>query len=70
VPDTAEGRQERLLSTGEVARALGLNTRSVARWARNGLITPTMVSPGGRYLWDLEDLKSQLRIMRKRGSDD
>jgi excisionase family DNA binding protein len=70
VPDTPEGRQERLLSTGEVARALGLNTRSVARWARNGLITPTMVSPGGRYLWDLEDLKSQLRIMRKRGSDD
>lgn len=68
--DTPEGRRERLLSTGEVARALGLNTRSVARWARNGLITPTMVSPGGRYLWDLEDLKSQLRIMRKHRSED
>lgn len=68
--DTPKGRRERLLSTGEVARALGLNTRSVARWARNGLITPTMVSPGGRYLWDLEDLKSQLRIMRKHSSED
>ena len=67
--DDPEVRSDRLLSTGEVARILGLNTRSVARWARNGLITPTMISPGGRYLWDLEDLKSQLRIMRERRSE-
>jgi DNA-binding transcriptional MerR regulator len=65
-----EERREPLLSTGEAARALGLNTRSLARWARNGLVTPTMISPGGRYLWDLDDLRSQLRIMRDRGSDD
>jgi DNA-binding transcriptional MerR regulator len=63
-------RAKPLLSTGEAARALGLNTRSLARWARNGLVTPTMISPGGRYLWDLQDLKSQLRIMRKRSSED
>jgi DNA-binding transcriptional MerR regulator len=69
VADDPEERSDRLLSTGEVARILGLNTRSVARWARNGLITPTMISPGGRYLWDLEDLKSQLRIMRERRSE-
>lgn len=62
-----EDRAEPLLSTGEAARALGLNTRSLARWARNGLVTPAMISPGGRYLWDLEDLRSQLRIMRKSG---
>lgn len=62
-------RREPLLSTGDAARALGLNTRSLARWARNGLVTPAMISPGGRYLWDLEDLRSQLQIMRKPSSE-
>ncbi|GAA1251353.1 hypothetical protein GCM10009609_13360 [Pseudonocardia aurantiaca] len=63
------GGPERLLSTGEVARDLGLNPRSLSRWAKDGLVTPTMVSPGGRYLWDLDDLRSQLRILRERSSD-
>jgi predicted site-specific integrase-resolvase len=58
--------QERLLTAGEVARAPGLNTRSTARWAREGLITPVLIMAGGRYRWELEDLESQLRIMRKR----
>jgi hypothetical protein len=32
--------------------------------ARRGtLITPVMVTPGGRYRWNLEDLRAELRML-------
>jgi MerR-like DNA binding protein len=57
---------ERLLGTGEAARALGIAPRSLSRWAKLGLITPAMVTPGGRYLWNLDDLRNQLLKLRTR----
>jgi excisionase family DNA binding protein len=57
---------ERLLTTGEVARELGLSPRSIARWAQAGQLKPTLVTPGGQYRWELEDVREQLRAMRKR----
>jgi excisionase family DNA binding protein len=52
--------EDRLLSTGEAARALGLSSRSLARWAREGRITPALVTPGGQYRFRLEDLRREL----------
>jgi excisionase family DNA binding protein len=57
---------DRLLSTGEAARALRLNSRSISRWAKQGLIKPTFVTPGGQYRWDLDELREQLRTLRTR----
>jgi excisionase family DNA binding protein len=57
---------DRLLSTGEAARALGLSGRSVARWAKEGRITPALVTPGGQYRWILDDLRLELRTLRER----
>jgi excisionase family DNA binding protein len=57
---------DRLLTTGELARELGLSARSVARWAQEGQLKPTLVTPGGQYRWQLEDVREQLRALRKR----
>jgi DNA-binding transcriptional MerR regulator len=65
VPD----RPERLLSTGEAARALGISRRTLAHYARTGQLEPTLVLPSGYYKWDLEDIRRQLRELRERGTE-
>jgi DNA-binding transcriptional MerR regulator len=66
VPDT-----ERLLSTGEAAKALGLARRTLSRYAAEGRLTPAVVAPGRRahYWWDLDDLRHQLRTLGPRPAD-
>jgi DNA-binding transcriptional MerR regulator len=49
------------VSTGVAARALGVNRGTIARWVQSGLVTPALVTAGGQYRWDLDDLKRQLR---------
>jgi DNA-binding transcriptional MerR regulator len=51
----------RLVSTGEAARALGMDRRSLQRWAKDGLIEPDAVTPGGHMRWDVERLRTDLR---------
>jgi excisionase family DNA binding protein len=57
---------DRLLTTGELARELGLSARSIARWAQEGKLQPTLVTPGGQYRWQTEDVREQLRQLRTR----
>jgi DNA-binding transcriptional MerR regulator len=57
---------DRLLTTGQLARELGLSARSLARWAQEGQLKPTLVTPGGQYRWEVEDVRQQLRALRKR----
>jgi excisionase family DNA binding protein len=57
---------DRLLTTGQLARELGLPARSLARWAQEGRLTPALVTPGGQYRWRLEDVREELRQLRKR----
>jgi DNA-binding transcriptional MerR regulator len=65
-------RPDRLISTGEAAKAVGLPRRTLSRWAAEGLITPTVARPGQRvsYWWDLDDLRRQLRELRERATGD
>ncbi|WP_214407884.1 helix-turn-helix domain-containing protein [Pseudonocardia lacus] len=61
---------ERLLTTAEAAKLLGVSRRTLARYAADGKIFPTVVLPSGHYRWDPEDLRSQLRDARRPRTDD
>jgi excisionase family DNA binding protein len=59
---------DRLLSTGEAAKALGLSRRTLSRYAAEGRLAPAVKAPGRRahYWWDLDDLRRQLRALGQR----
>ena len=59
----------RLLTTGELARELGVSRGAVLKWANDGLITPGFTTPGGHLRWNLEDVRRQVRELRERGTD-
>jgi DNA-binding transcriptional MerR regulator len=64
---------ERLVGTGEAAKALGLSRRTLSRYAAEGRLTPAATSPPGRrvhYWWDLDDLRRQLRALGERADDE
>lgn len=58
--------RERLVSTGEAARALGIDPSTLARWARSGLATPDFTTAGGHMRWNVERLRAELREQRQR----
>jgi predicted site-specific integrase-resolvase len=45
---------------------LGLSTRSIRRYLRDGKIAPDITSPGGHHRWNLESVRAQLRALRER----
>ncbi|WP_175455096.1 MULTISPECIES: MerR family transcriptional regulator [Actinopolyspora] len=49
------------VTTGELAKALGLSRRSIARYAEAGQITPEFTTPGGHHRWDVDKVRQQLR---------
>ena len=63
---------ERLLTTAQAARELGLSRRTLARYAAEGLLTPTVTLGGLRrshYKWRLDGpdgLRAQLRELGRR----
>jgi DNA-binding transcriptional MerR regulator len=59
-------RSERLVGTGEAARALGISPRTLAHYAQTGQLEPALVLPSGYYKWDVEDIRRQLRELRQR----
>ena len=55
-----------LLTTAELARELRLSVKTIQRYQRTGKLRPTLVTPGGQYRWDLEDVREQMRALRRR----
>jgi DNA-binding transcriptional MerR regulator len=55
-----------LVGSGEAARALGIARRTLSHYARTGQLTPALVLPGGRYKWDVADVRRQLRELGER----
>lgn len=51
----------RYITTGEAARALGISTATLTRWAAAGRVTPAERTLGGHYRWDLATLRAQVR---------
>ena len=63
---------DRLLTPAEAAKAIGVGRATLAKWARQGKVTPTQVLPNGDRRWDLADLRRQLDELarREREEDD
>lgn len=61
---------DRLVTTAEAARLLGVSRSTVQRYAKAGLLRPAHVLPSGHLRWDLDDLRRQLREVRQRPADD
>jgi excisionase family DNA binding protein len=61
---------EKLLTTAQVARELGISPRTVVRYADRGWITPTRVLPSGHRRWRLTDVRDQLAALPGRGDDE
>lgn len=63
--------RRRLLTSGQLADELGVSPRTVARYVRNGWLTPTMITLGGHYRWDLAEVQATIRAeRRKRAHED
>ncbi|WP_346072228.1 MerR family transcriptional regulator [Saccharopolyspora thermophila] len=65
MPDSA-----RLVTSSEVARELGVARQTVARWVREGVITPAVVTAGGQGRFNIEEVKRQLREHGQRQRND
>jgi 8-oxo-dGTP pyrophosphatase MutT (NUDIX family) len=50
----------RLVGSVEAAEALGVSPASLQRWTRDGTVKPVYVTPGGKFRWDVADLRRQL----------
>ncbi|WP_249124410.1 helix-turn-helix domain-containing protein [Saccharopolyspora erythraea] len=61
---------KRLLSSGELASELGISRRSVSRYADEGLISVALVTPGGRYKFDLDVVRDELRKLAEERRND
>lgn len=57
---------ERLVTTAEAARLLGVSRSTVQRYVKAGLLRPAHVLPSGHLRWDLDDLRRQLREVGQR----
>jgi predicted site-specific integrase-resolvase len=57
---------EKLVTTAEVARFLGVDRGTVVRYYHRGWLTPARVLPSGHLRWRMSDLPGQLTELRKR----
>jgi predicted site-specific integrase-resolvase len=60
---------EELLTTSQLARALGLSLSSIKRYISAGQIKPDLTTPGGHYRWNVESVRRQLRELQQRRHD-
>jgi len=57
---------EPLITSGDVAQRLGVTTRTIGRWVADGLITPAVTTPRGRYRFRWSEVQRELRKQRRR----
>ena len=55
-----QDRPERLLTTAEAARVIGVSRSTLASYARKGLLRPAFRLPTGQLRWRLSDMERQL----------
>jgi predicted site-specific integrase-resolvase len=53
---------EPFVTTAVAAKAIGVGTSTLQRWAARGLVTPALRTPGGQARWLVSELRDQLRV--------
>lgn len=53
--------EPRLVTTAELARALGLAPRTIQKYRKDGLLTPDLESIGGHARWNVERVREERR---------
>lgn len=59
-----------LVTSGQLARELGVSKGAVLNWHREGLISPEFTTPGGHMRWNVEKVREQLREQRTRPEEE
>jgi predicted site-specific integrase-resolvase len=57
---------DELVTSGHLAKALGVSRGAVNRWLNEGLISPDLTTPGGHHRWNVDRVRAQLRELRQR----
>lgn len=55
---------DELLTSGQVAKRLGINPSTLARYVREGKLKPSLTLPSGHHRWTWEDVLEQLRAQQ------
>ena len=58
-----------LLTTGELAKELGVSRGAVVKWTREGKIHPELTTPGGHHRWDLDHARAELQALQDRRNE-
>ena len=58
--------EEPFLTSGEVAKRLGVTSRAVAKWVEQGKLVPAVITPGHRYRFRWSEVQQQLRALQQR----
>ncbi|MCO1657593.1 helix-turn-helix domain-containing protein [Pseudonocardia humida] len=61
--------RKRLLTTGELAKALSLSDRTLQRYRKEGWIKPALVTPTGHARWDEDEVREQMAEMYRRSRE-
>jgi excisionase family DNA binding protein len=61
--------REPLLTSGEVAKRLGVAVATISSWVRQGRLTPAVTTMGGRYRFHWSEVQEQLRAAREAGDE-
>jgi DNA-binding transcriptional MerR regulator len=64
VIDVPESR--RFLTTGELAKLLGISRATVQRYRNSGDLTPAETTPAGHARWIEADVREQMRQLQER----
>lgn len=60
---------DRLVPTGVAAKAIGVDVRTLQRWATAGVVTPDVTTAGGHMRWDVDRLREQLNALSDRSRE-
>lgn len=53
------------LTTSEVAREIGVCQRTIHAWHKKGWLLPDTITPGGRAMYDVANIRLFMRDMEK-----
>ncbi|WP_226352815.1 MerR family DNA-binding transcriptional regulator [Pseudonocardia sp. ICBG601] len=57
-------RETLLVGTWAAARAIGVDPKTLRRWADAGLVTPADETLGGHLRWNVTDLRMQVQRIK------